>query len=260
MIANQTIEIARADKKHGSCGFGIWETIKRYKYGPHMNFKEFCLSSEVDQISFLNKVKKYYEPVLKILPEWQQTWDNENTIKHFITDCANMFNVIRFTEDDILVCYDNIIMENGQGLLLNDPGYDAKGKTPSKTGLDYAIKIIENYYPIGFDTNVNVHYVTRPYLTRHGADDSFKEKERQEISSGIEEDMFNLYNEPQGKFKYGTLNLELLEQRINADFNKGKSNWNKIINITHCDEMDRTSEFKDRFSNIITIDSPKIII
>ena len=33
MMANQIIEESRGKDKHGSCGLGIFETIKRYKAG-----------------------------------------------------------------------------------------------------------------------------------------------------------------------------------------------------------------------------------
>ena len=36
MIINQIVEAARGDKKHGSCGMGIWETVYRWSVQPDL--------------------------------------------------------------------------------------------------------------------------------------------------------------------------------------------------------------------------------
>jgi hypothetical protein len=67
--------------------------------------------------------------------------------------------------------YDEMIFENGQGLLLCDTGVDSYEKTPSKTGIEYAANIITDIGLEHFD-ELSLHYVTRPYLTRHGENEN----------------------------------------------------------------------------------------
>ena len=60
------------------------------------------------------------------------------------------------------------------------------------------------------DDNITLHYVTRPYLTRHG-DGFFIED-----NVGVTEDRTNHYNEFQGHFRYGRLDIQEL---YNIDYN-----------------------------------------
>ena len=68
------------------------------------------------------------------------------------------------------------------------------------------------------------------------------------------EDRTNHYNDGQGDFRYGKLDINELKKRLyhNANGNKFK------VELTHCDEMDRVSEFKKAFGDVITYDNPKI--
>lgn len=273
MIINQLKEQARArvDKKHGSCGMGIWETVCRYNdpNGPKISFDEFHDLSYKEAENFLKKVRTYYEKAFKDcgpLPDIAQAWYSSGLITAFMHDCGIMYDrTVRSPSlEHTFPFYTNIIFENGQGLLLTDPGYDKKGTTPSNTGLDDIISMLKQY-----DTNViqniDVHYVTRPYLTRHGNDDTFNEIDRRKISSYIKEDATNVYNVHQGKFKYSDLSIGALSERVEKDFSKLQvycptwTNKNKIIELTHCDEMDRLSEFKNSFDIVVPTDSPVVL-
>ena len=146
--------------------------------------------------------------------------------------------------------YNNLIFENGQGLLLSDNGKDTYDTTPSNTGILYSLELLK-------DLNVNditAHYVTRPYLTRHGDGVLMNQSIRKKISSDVNEDRTNHYNDFQGEFRYGLLDINDLYKRINENAN----NINYELEITHCDEIDRINEFKKIFKNINTYSSPLI--
>ena len=96
--------------------------------------------------------------------------------------------------------YENLIFENGQGLLLCDTGVDTADTTPSHTGLAYSLEILK--YLENVD-EITAHYVTRPYLTRHGDGEMENHLHRQDISKDIKEDRTNHYNYNQGDFRYG---------------------------------------------------------
>ena len=78
------------------------------------------------------------------------------------------------------------------------------------------------------------------------------EKERHSISSAIKEDRTNHYNEGQGEFRYGVLDIERLRNRILEDVQTVRFE----LEVTHCDEMDRVSEFKRWFDTVNTYDTP----
>lgn len=105
-----------------------------------------------------------------------------------------------------------------------------------------------------FDFDVYGGY-TRPYLTRHGDGNISSESLRCELSEHVNEDRTNHFNDAQGDFRFGKLDLKKLKTRIehNAD-NKVKYE----IELTHCDEMDRVAEFKNLFDKVNVYDTPLV--
>lgn len=230
-----------------SCGMGIWLTIQRCNKMPITLFDDFMKMEH--PMYYLEIVKRYYERFVTIPSKWKDVWDSPYVKEHFLNDCEFMASHTQVAELSNLA-YDNLIFENGQGLLLSDTGKDTYDTTPSDTGINYALKLIE---PLGID-DVTAHYVTRPYLTRHGDGILANENHRSFISSDVKEDRTNHFNEHQGKFRYGFLDVEQLHERI-------LSNAKDIrfeLEVTHCDEMDRMKEFSKYFGDINAYDSALI--
>lgn len=246
MMANQVA----TNGTFTSCGMGVWNTIKRPN---KLTLDDFLALDFDDQVKYLKNIRDGYYGKVSLDGLYKDAWFSENLITHFISDCAYLAMATEAVTE-IPQVFDNAIFENGQGLLLSDPGWDKLGTTPSKTGLDEVIKIM----PKGIDS-CNVHYVTRSYLTRHGADDEFKKVNTSMISSDIHEDRTNHFNQFQGEFKYGFLDIEDLKYRVNEDFNKLKINGNMIIDVTHCDEMDRAAEFSKTFKSVNFIEKAEIM-
>jgi len=246
-MANLIME--QLQKRHCSCCMGIWNTIRRYNEMPAVTFDDFIKASPDSKVKYLKKIKEYYEKMLIIPSQWKTTWHSPGIIEHFLLDCAFMAANTRVCELSQLD-HENLIFENGQGLLLCDTGEDSHETTPSNTGVSYALQLLEDMT----DVDVTAHYVTRPYLTRHG--DGFLEGEsaRQNLSSEIAEDRTNHYNEGQGEFRYGILDIEKLRNRVIEDARGMRFE----IEVTHCDEMDRISEFRKWFDTVNTHESPFI--
>lgn len=237
------------DNKHNTCGMGIWNTIKRYKTTRTIDFDAFVSDAE-QALKYLGFVKSYYETQLEIPDVWKSIWNSEYLQLHFIEDC-NFFKAHTIPVDGIkTLTYTDLIFENGQGLLLSDRGKDEEDRTPSNTGIHDALEIIKD---ITEDINITAHYVTRPYLTRHGIGSITDESPKSNISVAIGDDI-NVYNDYQGSFRYGKLDVDDLRSRIFKD----AGNIKYEIELTHCDEMDRVAEFEERFAVINTIDSPLI--
>ena len=244
MLANLISE--RAKKRHASCCMGIWNTIRRTKELGFLFFDKFMLLSEKQQLLYLNKIKTYYEKELDIPNMFKDIWNNPALAIHFINDCKFMY---KFTEVIELkqLNYEDIIFENGQGLLLSDTGADTYDTTPSNTGITYSLELLKD---LNAD-DITAHYVTRPYLTRHGDGSVQNEKNKQFISQDIKNDRTNHYNEFQGDFRYGVLDIKDLHKRITDD----AKNINFILEVTHCDEMDNTALLKAEFDNVNTYDN-----
>jgi len=251
MMANQIKEDERKSQKHGSCGMGIWETVKRYKSVFNISFDNFISLPYEQKVSFLQSIKSYFEREITLTGEWVNIWNDNGIIEHFISDCEflNSATTILIKPEG----FDNIIFENGQGLMLNDTGYDKPGTTPSFTGSQDAIELSQEW---GIEqSDVVLHYVTRPYMTRHGAGHLYGECHRSNISNSIADDRTNHYNKFQDDFRFGFLDINDLKSRIDKD---NFCNLKKIIEVTHCDEMDRESEFKKVFTDVNFTDSPLI--
>jgi len=243
MMANHITE-EQLDRT-ASCRMGIWNTIKRYQETNTMTLDEFVASE--DPIKFLEEVKAYYEKNIVIPSSWKDIWNSPIMMVHFINDCRYMSSLTKVCGLGSL-SYDEMIFENGQGLLLCDTGKDTYDTTPSNTGILYSLELLKDIK----DVDVTAHYVTRPYLTRHGDGHIMNGKDMKELSKSVQPDRNNHYNNAQGEFRHGWLDIDNLKERITND----SRNVNFELEVTHCDEMDRVSEFKKVFDVVNTYDSP----
>lgn len=250
VMANQINEEFMGRK--ASCGMGIWMTIKRSSDFRSLPFDVFMSLPYEKRYQHLLEIKAYYEHTSGIMDSWKDTWDSETLIHHFLNDCAVM-NVLTTPADFFTLDYEHYVFENGQGLLLTDTGRDEYDTTPSNTGIAYASVMCKE---AGL-YDVTAHYVTRPYMTRHGDGDMKDPINRILLSSDICEDRTNHYNEHQGEFRYGELNVFDLCDRIRKDV-KG---CDFVLDVTHCDEMDITRKLKQVFDEkqIITHDTALVL-
>lgn len=246
MMANLITE--EAQQRQASCGMGIWNTIKRCNSTPIMLFDDF-LKLE-NPTAYLRSVKEYYEKIITIPYDHKSVWDSPRMMSHFIEDCRLMQSLTIVSDLKYLDNYENLIFENGQGLLLCDTGKDTFDTTPSNTGILYSLELLKDI-PV---EDVTAHYVTRPYLTRHGDGEMSDESAMKYISKDIQEDRTNHYNNFQGEFRYGQLDINSLYERIKSDCRDTKFE----LEVTHCDEMDRISEFKKIFDTVNTYDNPLV--
>lgn len=243
MIVNQMLEDSRGDKRHGSCGMGIWETIVRYNSTSWTySLRTFNVMSEEIKFNWLKDLlKTYVEKRIQKANffEWGKWIDilySDVLIYNFIDDVAFMCDNITWTTSEILQSYDTVVFENGQGLLLdqNQTKY-GDNTTPSNTGIKNPHEIISKYLP---NANVEVCYVTRTYMTRHGAGSFESECNKAEINSLIE-DKTNVPNPYQGSIRYGLLDAKALAERIKADINSiGENGYETSLAVTHMNEFE----------------------
>jgi adenylosuccinate synthase len=112
----------------------------------------------------------------------------------------------------MLADYAQVVFEGAQGLLLDQDRGAFPYVTRSHTGIRNALEVAAE---AGIDA-LDVTYVSRAYLTRHGAGPLSNELQGKPYA-GIE-DSTNVPNEFQGTLRFAHLDLDLLERTIRTDF------------------------------------------
>lgn len=225
--ANRRKESLRGINRHGSCGMGILETRNRSKEIP---ISLMDISDPYLLYAKLRLVRDYYaEKDPEILNDVSFTDDD-----FMVASQLTYEKISAVTDQEVLFKkYDCIIYEGGQGLLLSEDNMQYfPYLTPSYTGSQIISREINQT-----DLPVDVHYVTRTYLTRHGAGPLLYECRKEEINEKIE-DSTNRSNEYQGSLRYAYHNPDDLLARTAKDFSRYKGKAKKILDVTHCDYTD----------------------
>lgn len=219
-ILSNLAELKKTEKNN-STGCGFWKGIQRYQ-------NDVCthsISETYHLITFsestFKDITQYYK---KDLDLFTTAINFPGLERHFIDDLFFMYHHIIWINDTILNNYDNIIFENGQGLMIGEqqPERDWDYCTPSNTGIKYAIEMIENINTFSFkQKDIEICYVSRTYMTRHGQGDIPYLCQKQDINPAMN-DRTNTFNACQGHLRYGLLPVNNMLDNIKKD----------IINIT----------------------------
>lgn len=250
MMINQIVEEYRGNSKHGSCGLGIFETIVRSRTDKSYTVYEFSNTPICDMRASLDNTATEYLPyrlkqlgIENIPAKWAEILSSkDDIIENFINDFLFMLDNVQITNSDIVDDYDYVIFEGAQGLLLDQNNLSYMPHlTPSNTGIKNPLDIIGDR-----QVDVEVCYVSRTYMTRHGAGRFDTECKKSDINKNIV-DLTNIPNPFQDTIRYGMLMLDDLKNRIISDL--GSANVNKSIAITHLNEYGvEQNELKKIFS------------
>ena len=221
VLLNMGAELARGEKRHGSCGMGIEECVQRNAAGYGITVEELATWTKQDLLDRLKQIRKEYtERRAKILgiqaPDssksmkqsnlmnssnpYYEMLQNETVLENFVVEVKENVKLLTLVDADRtwLEEFKNLIFETGQGLLL-DQDYEAYAPhlTSSKTGIHNPTIFLEKR---GLSLEEAI-YVTRPYITRHGNGPLPCEVKRSELP-GVGEDLTNQPNEWQGTLRY----------------------------------------------------------
>ena len=258
MIANQFAEQGR-DVRHGSCGMGIFETITRYNDGGGRMLTrkvgDLCNLINDSLYDYITDVQRYYEHRKGIRFDSIPGLDVEGLKRHWVDDFNAMIDDVSIVYDwsvkSLLNHYDVIIFEGGQGLALDmDNTADFPHLTPSNTGCKKMIPFIIG--TLGEDTPIELYYVTRSYLTRHGngpMPNGYLDH------SMIEQDMTNHPNPWQGTLRlagFTSKSIADMMGRIYKDKSETYSMDNVVCNlvVTHINEIAGIKIPTDIFDNV----------
>lgn len=234
MFINKTVEEIRGNNKHGSCGFGLYEAFKRNQLFDYTMYLSDIMCKQ-DICDKLKQIRECYIPLrmteygVDLCLAWEKfkeyVPDFNALDEHFAEDYIFMREQLRKPlnhHEDIVeaVCnrYDTVIFECAQGIALDENNesmypYVTASSTTSYQSIINAIKIAEG---LDVNTDIEVCYVTRSYLTRHGEGPLENECSKEDINPLIK-DNTNEPNEFQGSIRYGKFDLDKFKQRIDYD-------------------------------------------
>lgn len=222
MLINQARENRRGNKRHGSCGIGCHETITRSRL-PEL---------KITMSDLWNGGKRLEAQLAEMCGKYAEfrcgeTFNEPKATEAFL-ECCNHFAQI-VNPLGIAQCKDPVF-EGAQGLLLDQ---DNKEFFPHVTHSNTGMKNVEILCGQAGITKKEIHYVSRTYLTRHGAGTLPGE----DLSMSFD-DNTNRPNPWQGSLRFAPLDSAALRKRCHAD---ASGNPFKLV-LTHCDQLEPNCE------------------
>lgn len=238
VIRNRASEVARGLNKHGSCGMGIFECVKRNKYTRW----KLCANDLNDYFILYQKVEAMKKTFARDLDDEVYNTDNFMRAADYVVRNCPMVEL-----HDIVSGYDTLIFEGGQGLLLDQSNLgDFPHLTPSSVGSYNIHNTINN---LGAEST-DIFYVSRSYMTRHGVGPMDAECKREDINPTIV-DATNIRNDWQDELRFGYIDTSKLYKRVQGDFSRySNANLNMVftqLNYTN----GRIATGKDKFDEIV---------
>ena len=258
-IFNQTIEEARGELRHGSCGLGIFETFVRnnriegtaLRIGDLFEVYKKDNEPEKDLLTIINKITDMYFEVRKLqlcdqlfrdsmevngyesakndvyyfntlLKEEMNNIEERN--KNFVKYLIELFNTNEINIVDGIVDiedkYDSFVFEGEQGLELSTHTKEnGNHTTPSDTGVGNIMEIINKSDKLFKCKDKEFIFITRSYKTKHGAG-KFKEYSHDIDKCHKIVDFTNTWNDFQGSIRFGVANMTRTKELIQREINK----------------------------------------
>ena len=260
ILINMALEESRGDRRHGSCGMGINEGFIRTKAGFGLYAHDVFGMNASDLARKMRSIREEYGRKRlaeafadDISPEYAELLSSPNVLINVAEEMLRAAESVTLVEDEaaFLRSQENIVFESGQGLLLDSENEAyAPHVTASRTGLHNVVTLLKK---AGLTLDESC-YVTRTYMTRHGAGTLCCEAEKETIGK-IAADQTNLENNWQGAIRYGKhkdvvdflapVLADLQEAgRIYPGFS-GKKKHTVSLFVTHLNETDAEIVFSE---------------
>ena len=216
------------DKRHGSCGVGFGQTIKRHEDGHYKLYVQDLFYPVILEAKLNNIIHQYYGMADKYIIEHKIS---------FLEDVEKVKQII-FPHAPYFGHHHNFIFEGAQGIMLDmDFGF-FPNVTRSNTTSKNALQLIKEF---GLESSMledwqkpEIYYVSRVYQTRHG--NGFMTNEALPISlTGMETER-NISDEWQGEFRTAPLDINMLNYALACDYNFS-SKLKKHLVLTCLDQV-----------------------
>jgi adenylosuccinate synthase len=216
MIINQALEKMRGRDKHGSCGMGVRQAQER---GTSPIFR--VTVSQLYDHEWLRKVCLHHLAVWgtshNVGPEdllaTAGVTDINGIIDRYLEDCRYFTQNVTHEDPDFFDSNfgNDEVFEGSQGLALDPAIGQLPYLTPSHVGLGGVASFLR--HTSTYTDEIEMVYVTRPYLTRHGAGPLELEGTWKIPFT----DETNVPNPWQGALRSAPLNFRSLRSRIQRD-------------------------------------------
>ena len=217
MLINQLVERVRGGGRHGSCGLGFNETIER-SLQAEFRLEAGALDDPDHLRHLLEDIRWDHVPrrldALGVAPDarFRELLGSRALQAAFLAACARFRQRSKSLPDtEAMHRFDHVLFEGAQGLLLDEAHPWFPHVTRSKTGLHNVATLMR----AGGLAALRAVYVTRWYLTRHGAG-PFPTEVAERPAPAIT-DSTNIPNDWQGSLRFGLLDLEGLARALRQD-------------------------------------------
>ena len=213
------------NRKHGTVGTGFKPTLDRVKNGYSLKIID-AKNLYVLREKVYNIAEHYYH--------LDSTTPMQN-LNDWIYEINTMANKLPIFNLEYLNNFKNLIFEGSQGILLDQIHGVMPYCTPSNTTSKNAMEII---HKLNRNDSINVNYVCRPYITRHGNGPTLSDKPILNV-----EDQNNPWNDFQKSFRSYEFDIELLKHSLMIDsyYSLGTD---KTIVISHGNELSQELFYK----------------
>lgn len=257
MLINREAERARGANRHGSCGYGVNETVERLCKSPYRIF--FRDLHRPDFGAMVAGVRDEYLPQrmeqLRLIPSenMREACASPKLYEEYIAACETFYREATPLLPVELSRWGTVIFEGSQGLCLDEEFRFFPHVTRSRTGLP---NIMELCTEAGI-SELETVYVTRTYATRHGHGPL-----PTEVPGLSYEDRTNIENEWQGVIRFGHLDIDLIQEAVRGDLKKaGKLKVRPSLAITCMDQIGAQVDvqYQGRRQQIPRDDLPRIL-
>ena len=243
VFINQALEVMRDKNRHGSCGYGINETVERSKHSRYrltvkdLTNEQFLRKRLTDiQNEYVSqRLKDEYGITIQELPkEYQELINYPENIEMCMFYAREFLENVLIARNSVIARFDNVVFEGAQGLLLDQNNVEYYPHvTSSNTGIKNVMTILKDLKYAG---QVDIYYMSRCYLTRHGAG-PFKNELGEKPYKNIS-DPTNIPNEFQGALRFGYLDFDLLVREIQKDLKNLNVSAKIHVVFTCLDQVD----------------------
>jgi adenylosuccinate synthase len=242
MMLNQCAEEARGVSRHGSCGVGFNETIRRGLDSPWtIRVGDLANANGLRRTALA--IRSEWVPArlaslgLDLSEEWRRRFVAPGVADAFVAAAARFRGRVAIDDGATAVDAardDALVFEGAQGLLLDQDHRFFPHVTHSKTGLPNAMALASEW---GLD-GVTAVYVTRAYATRHGPGPFPRE-----VAGLSYPDPTNVPNVWQGALRFGEVDLDLLAATIEADVAGARIPVDRRLAVTCLDQVGSASNW-----------------
>lgn len=240
VLLNQFAEVARGADRHGSVGLGFGETVERCgtEYATRVHHLTTLTMIPLSRIREEWVPKRASALGFTLTEEQRELVMDDKIIHQFLEDVDHFLTTTdSANEDDFLESRDSVVFEGAQGLMLDQDYGSFPYVTRSNTGLRNVARILKRLATP--PESVEVAYLTRPYVTRHGAGPLPHELPGKPYDGIV--DATNIKNEWQGSLRFAPLDIDLTARIIKRDIEAteagGAFRLTPTIGLTCCDQM-----------------------